>query len=290
MMLLLATAVCVAVGPQADKVVARDLASEFPALAAAPADALVAFAPGPGTARTFSVPELARIASRFGITVAPEHEVCVERRMSVLRQPELLEAMRAALPEAEISIADFSRIPAPEGRIEFRLPDLRAGSKGESYWRGAVLYAGGRRFPIWARVMVTVMATRVKAIGDLPAGKPIEAGLVSEDTGPVFPSAQSFAKSAEQVVGRSPRVAIRAGAAIRLDELEPPKDVSRGDSVRVVVASGAARLEFDAVALGSGSVGARIEVRNPDSNKAFLARVEGKDRVSVDALPRLGNQ
>ena len=91
-------------------------------------------------------------------------------------------------------------------------------------------------------------------------------------------------------MGRIPRLAIHAGAEIRLDELDVPKDVLRGDPVKVVVTSGAAQLEFDAVAEGSGAVGARIEVHNPDSNKSFLARVEGKGRVSVDAPPNKGNQ
>jgi len=290
MMLFFAAAVCLAAGPQADKILARDLAPQFPALAAAPADAFVSFAPAPGAARTFSVSELARIASRLGIAAAPESEICIERRASVLREPDLIAAMRQALPGGEISLIEFSRIPAPDGRIEFRIADLHPGPAGGAYWRGLVHYAGNRQFPIWAKVKVSVTATRVKAIGDLPAGKPIEAGLVAEGAASVFPSADEFAESAQQVVGQVPRFAIHAGAEIRLNELEPPRDILRGDAVKVVVTSGAAQLEFDAVAEGSGSAGARIQVRNPDSNKTFLASVEGKDRVSIDALSSKGNQ
>jgi flagella basal body P-ring formation protein FlgA len=68
-----------------------------------------------------------------------------------------------------------------------------------------------------------------------------------------------------------------------MDLLENPRDVMRGDTVRVEVRDGGAHLELEATAEGSGAFGEIISVLNPISKKRFPARVEGKGRVSVDA-------
>jgi len=57
--------------------------------------------------------------------------------------------------------------------------------------------------------------------------------------------------------------------------------VLRGDTVTVEVFNGAAHLELQGLAQGSGAMGDTIAVLNPDSHKQFPARVEGKGRVSV---------
>jgi flagella basal body P-ring formation protein FlgA len=63
--------------------------------------------------------------------------------------------------------------------------------------------------------------------------------------------------------------------------LENPKAVVRGDTVTVDFRNGATHLELAARAEASGAVGDTIAVLNPDSHKRFLARVEGKGRVSA---------
>lgn len=282
-LLTLTVAACLAVAPQSDHILAGDLAPMFPALRQAPADAVIGFAPGAGASRTFNVSELARIAMRLGVKgAAPEDDICVERPVAPLSGEALLAAMRKILPQAQIEILDFDRIPAPAGEIEFRLSDLRPGPPDGVYWRGAVRYAGSRRFSIWAKVKTSVSATRVIAAGDIALGQPIAAGLIVARTEAVFPTSGEYASSPTDVIGKLARVEIRAGSPIRLQDLETPQDVMRGDTVKVIAQSGAARLEFDAVAEGSGSVGARVPIRNPSSNKIFLARVEAKDRVLVD--------
>jgi flagella basal body P-ring formation protein FlgA len=93
--------------------------------------------------------------------------------------------------------------------------------------------------------------------------------------------AAAFLQSACEAIGKWPRVPIRAGAALRADMLRNPQEVERGDTVRVEVRNGAARLELEAQAEGSGAVGETIPVRNPSSHQRFLVRVEGKGRVSM---------
>jgi flagella basal body P-ring formation protein FlgA len=275
---LFALAGCLALGPESDSILARDLAPALPGLA----DSGVALSPAPlpGVPRIFRMAELKRIGARFQVAADPVQEICFERSVAPPDPVRLLEAMRRQLPQARIQVLDYGRLPAPAGEIDFPQSGLRrAGTDG--YWSGSVRYGGGRRFPLWARVRVTVEEPRVLATGDLRPGRAILAEQLRVETREVFPAEKFFATSAEPVVGRAARLAIPAGAAIRLDWLAPAQDVVRGDRVIVEVRSGAAYLRFEATAEASGSVGQMIPVTNPESKKRFSARVEGKGRVAV---------
>ena len=283
---------CLAVEPGADHVVAGDLAGGFPPLAALAPDTPVALAPAPGMARVFRASDWRLLAARFHLDAGPASAppVCVERPVAPLEAPRLLAAMRRSLPDAEIEILEFSRQPAPSGDIEFPAAGLQPASAAtpdgrpqSALWNGAVVYAGTRRFAIWAMVAARVTVPRVLAVADLLPGQPVAAARLSTQTRQEFPSAAPFALRVEQVAGYWPRVAIRAGSAIRTDQLEPPKEVMRGSLVHVEVRNGAARLELDAVAEASGAVGDFIPIANPSSHKRFRARVEAAGRVSVDA-------
>ncbi len=273
---------CLAIGPGSDSILARDLAPALPGLA--DADTPVSPAPLPGVPRIFRMAELRRIGARFQVAGDPSQEICFERPVAPPDPARLLEAMRRQLPEAQIQILDYGRLPAPEGAVDFPVAGLRhAGADG--FWSGSVRYGGGRRFPLWARVRVTVREARVLAAEDLRPGRAIAAAQLRLETRAVFPAEKAFATTVEPVAGRATRLPIPAGAAIRLDWLAPAQDVLRGDRVLVEVRSGGAYLKFEATAEASGTVGQVIPVTNPVSKKRFSARVEGKGRVSVGKGP-----
>jgi flagella basal body P-ring formation protein FlgA len=283
---------CIVVDPDADRILAGDLASLYPPLAAVAPSTEIAPAPAPGVTRVFRASDLRLLGARFHLEPVPAAgpPICVERPVAPLEAPKLLAAMRHSLPDARIEVLEFSRQPAPSGKIEFPAAGLHtppAGAPGSqprpALWNGAVLYAGTRRFAIWAAVTVQVAAPRVLAVADLGPGQPIAAAQLAAETRQEFPTALPFALRIEQVAGRWPRLAIRAGSAIRTDQLEQAREVMRGSTVRVDVRDGAARLELDGVAEASGGVGEFIPVRNPASGKRFRARVEAPGRVSVDA-------
>lgn len=287
----LAAVACLAVAPQSDHVLVRDLVPEFAALRAAPQDFSLAFAPAPGAVRTFSRGELKRFAAELEIDADPASEICVERPVSVLNPEALLQAMRNSITDYWVEIVDFSRIPAPSGEIEFRLVDLRPTSNPEiGLWKGSVRYAGNRRFPIWASVKALAGTWKVFAETDLPAGKPIARASIHARQVRVLISKITNSISEEDVAGRVPRVTIHAGSEILPGLLEQPKDVMRGEPVKVRITSGSAQLEFDGIAESSGSAGARIQVRNPESNRTFPARVEGKGKAAIDVSTPKGIQ
>jgi flagella basal body P-ring formation protein FlgA len=274
---------CLAVSPGSDQILVRDLAPAFPSLASAAPDAPVALAPAPGVARVFRAAELRSLAVRLNLPAPPpDTEICVTRPVAAPDPARLLAAMRKELPAATIEILEFSRQPVPEGEIEFPASQLRRGAGG-ALWLGYVHYGAHRRFTIWAKVKVTVTVERVVAVGDLPAGQAIDAAQLTAQTRQEYPASEPFAGSIDEVAGKWPRLPIRAGADIRTDLLENPRDVMRGDTVRVEVRDGGAHLELEATAEASGAFGETIPVMNPVSKKRFPARVAGKGRVSVDA-------
>jgi flagella basal body P-ring formation protein FlgA len=287
MLLAAAGAGCVRV--EGDRILAREMARAWPAFSQVAPDILLGYAPVPGARRIFSLAELARLAARHGVAPPPEAPVCFERPMTALRRERVLEAMRATLelPEARIDIVELSRYPVPEGELVFARSGLRAPGRGAPpgtpvLWRGSVLYGGGRRFAVWARVVVTAPLRRVRAAQALPAGRVIEAGQlrVVEEEG--FPISGREAVAIEDVAGLRPRRTIPSGAAIPLALLERPPQVERGDRVRVKVL-GPVRLEFMARAESDGAQGQIVTVRNPKSRRTFQARVAGRGEVEVKA-------
>lgn len=281
---LFALSGCLAVNSASGSIRAGDLAPAFSALAGVPADTAVGLAPAPGVTRVFHFPELRMLAARFHLDGPPAEEICVTRPVFPPDPDRLREAMRRALPDARIELVDYSRQPAPEGELEFPLTGLRAarsGAENAVLWVGDVRYAGSRRFGVWARAKVIVRVTRVLAAADLRRGKAVAADEVQVVERDEPFTAEAFAASLSDVIGRWPRLAIRAGSAIRPAELEAAKDVVRGDTVQVEVRNGEASLKLEAQAESSGAAGETILVRNPESHKCFRARVEGKGVVSV---------
>jgi flagella basal body P-ring formation protein FlgA len=137
--------------------------------------------------------------------------------------------------------------------------------------------------------VVTARLTRLVAAEAIRAGTVIDANQIRVESSRGFPASPDLATSVDQVAGRVAIRNIDAGAQIRLNQIDRPKDVKRGDIVAVEVRSGAARLALTAKSESDGRVGDLIAVRNPRSNKIFQARVDGKDKASVDAAGFQGN-
>jgi flagella basal body P-ring formation protein FlgA len=277
-----AMAACLVLPAGSGQVTAADLAPAFAGLESVPPETVLSFAPAPGVERVFRIPELRGIATQFHLPAAPDEEICVARTMTPLEPGTLLAVMQKEMPGAKIAILDFSRQAAPQGEIVFRRSGLRSNSAAGAIWFGAVRYAPGHEFTIWAKVTVTAQVPRVVAKRDLGAGQRIEPDDVTVEMREEFPSAQALLTSASEIAKKSSRVLIHAGVPIRPEMLENAKDVRQGDIVEVEVQDGGAHLTLQARAEASGSVGDAIFVRNPDSGKRFVAKVRGIDRVFVD--------
>ena len=278
-----------------DSITARDLAVALPVFARLAPETPIAAAPGPGVRRVFRPLELNSIARNHRLELNATEDLCFELPLEPLDRTRALEAMQAALPypDAHIEIVETSLYPVPRGRVEFRREDLGApalpNSPAPITWRGNIVYGANQRFAIWAHVVVTASLTRLLAAEPIRTGAVINANQIRVESTRGFPTSADLATSVDQVAGRVAIRNIDAGAEIRLNQIDRPKDVKRGDTVAVEVRSGAARLAFTAKSESDGRIGDLIAVRNPRSNKLFQARVDGKDKAFVDADPFQGN-
>lgn len=273
-----------------DRILGSHIAAAQPALSAFEKAGMIGLTPVPGVRRRFSPAELARLASRHGITLPDAtaiNEVCFERPSTVLTEEVLTAAMRAALPaEAQLEVVDFCRIPVPKGQLEFTKSGLALPPGGSVrlpvIWRGRLRYSKFRSVPVWAKVKAWVRRDRVVAGEAVAAGVPIEARqlrLESTDAPPFSPPGPS---RIEEVAGRILRRSLPAGQPVPAASISAPNDVERGQTVAVDVLSGSAHLKFQAKAESGGRAGDTVVVRNPENNRRFRARVSGKGSVVVN--------
>jgi flagellar basal body P-ring formation protein FlgA len=274
-LLAFALGACLAVEATQDQIVAGDLARELPEWAAVPPETGVAIAPAPGVQRVMRFPELRRLAARFSVTGEPTREPCFTLPAAAISPDRMLAVMREQLPDARIAIVEPSRIPAPNGVLEFPMSGLRGG-----YWFGRITYGAAHHFVVWARVDVTIPIQRIVATVDLKTGEPIDPHNLRMESTWGRPPAYLCPTVAE-LAGLIPRRAIAAGAPVDKQYLDLPKLIQRGDSVKVEVIAGGAHLSLDAIAETSGGLGDLISIQNPDSKRRFRARVEAKGHVSV---------
>jgi flagellar basal body P-ring formation protein FlgA len=270
-----------------EQIFSADLARALPIFAAMPRDVVIGYSPAPGARRILQLPELKRIGAQYGIPVPMESHACFEWKVQPITEDAVRAAIRESLqaPAAQVEILAMSKAPAPEGQLVFPQSGLSAAANIDPStpvtWRGYLQYSSPRRFAVWARVRVSAAMPRVIATAPLPAGKPVAKDQVRLETSDDFPLRNDTARSLEEVIGRIPRRAVRAGLPVLRSDLAEAFQVERGDTVEVMVVAGAAQLELDAQAEASGRQGDVIPLRNPRSGKLFRARIDGKGRAVV---------
>jgi flagella basal body P-ring formation protein FlgA len=294
--LLLAAGVVPSIGAPGDchqldsaSVLARDLAPLVPGFAQVPGDFLIGYIESSGTPKIFHGTDLEHIAKNRGVDLHGLEDLCFSRRTFIVPAASIADAMRKTLgsaPGLKIEIVTSSPQPVPTGEVVFPRGGVQAATASEIMWRGVVQTSStetgkGPAYPIWARVHISVPANRVIAAVDLPPGRQVQSDQIRVEPGEESPFDEGFVRAAEETVGLIPKVTIPKGSAIRKTQIAPPVDVARGDTVRVEVLAGNARLSMEARAETSGMKGSTITVRNMSSGRDFQARVTGKGQVSV---------
>jgi flagella basal body P-ring formation protein FlgA len=269
-----------------NRILGSDLAAASAAFAAAPPDLVIGNAPLPGARRLFEPAELIRIAYSNHLDVAGVTPLCFERSTAPLN-PELVKAaMRQTLgiPLARIEILTISKYPAPQGELVFARDSLMQPASGnEAVWNGYVAYDGGR-FPVWARIRLTTLQSRLVSAVDLMAGHVVESTDLRVEEAYEFPRRLPPLTTIGAAVGLVTRRAIPALSILTGAMLEVPNDVERGQTVMVEVHSGGAVLKLEAKAESAGHRGDTVSVRNATSGMLFRAEIEGKGRVLVNCL------
>jgi len=285
-----ALADCVAI--TGDEIHASDLARAVPAFSAANPDKVLGRTPAAGVRRVFTARDLVAAARQAGIATPelPPGGVCLERTVHPLTGKELSAAMAASFHgrSVQISIADFSRYPVPEGHLEFPLSGLGvpppAHPETPVVWRGKVALQGGRSMEIWARARIVAMNSACVAVTDIRAGSPIGPDQIRMAQIAGFPlRSGSQIEDVRDVVGRVAKHPIAAGQELLPEMLYEVREIHAGDRVQVLADCGNARVRLEAVALGDGRKGETIVVRNPVTHSAFRAIVQARGQVVVHA-------
>lgn len=275
-----------------DRISGEDLAKAVPAFRGKiPGDAVIGYSPTPGVRRFFGSAELLRIGAPYGVEVAPDARACFEWSLQPLTADVVRAAIRASLQSqnARIDVLAVSRDQVPTGKLTFPLSGLLAstltGPETPVTWRGQVRYQGSRQFSVWARVKIAATMTRVVATELVLPGQTVTPGQVRMETYDDFPLRNDIARNLDEVVGRMPRRALRAGLPVFRADLIEPFQVQRGDTVDVTAIGDTTELRMPAIAEMPGRQGDTITLRNPHSGKMFRARIEGKDRALVMVWP-----
>ncbi len=260
-----------------------DLADALPTFSGLPADVKISPAPLPGQTRIFHPAELRRLAIANHLTAEATSDICFSWKLNPLTLDVLQTGMNATLAgrNPKIEILDRSLIPVPEGTVVFPYSSLGGDSSSGALWRGYVAYAGSRRFPIWARVRITITEKRVMAAAAAHFGDVLKREQLREEMYTGALPRQECVSDISKIAGMIARREIAAGAPICASMLEAPREVVRGDTVSVIAQAGAAVIETQGVAEQDGRRGDIITLRNPRSGKIFRGRVQKKDVVAV---------
>lgn len=92
---------------------------------------------------------------------------------------------------------------------------------------------------------------------------------------------QFLVQDPEQILGQVAQRTIRAGQTLQSRWFKPPVAIKRGEKVTVTLREGGLRIRAMGIAMDQGGIGEDITVRNPDSNRQFLARVLSPGQVQV---------
>jgi len=85
--------------------------------------------------------------------------------------------------------------------------------------------------------------------------------------------AQNAVTKVEDALGKKIRSSISGGTILRLQMLETPRPVEKGDPILIIYRSGSLQVSSIAIAQKSGSRGNIIPVMNVESQKVFFARI-----------------
>ncbi|GAA0758950.1 flagellar basal body P-ring formation chaperone FlgA [Ideonella azotifigens] len=209
------------------------------------------------------------------LSAAQAAEPLAARVAAAARQAVIEQAERDGLQGVEVE-AELAALPStPPSCAEPRIEpvDLRQ----PAHMRFVLVCPG-----VGARQLVNVRATLSAEVGvalvALNANQPIaerDVALERRDIS-TLPDASS---DLAELVGMSPRRALRAGQVLQKRMLSAPLLVRRGESVRIVARSGPVEVTNAGEAMDPGRLNETVRVRNSRTGRILRARITGAGEV-----------
>jgi flagellar basal body P-ring formation protein FlgA len=113
--------------------------------------------------------------------------------------------------------------------------------------------------------------------------------IAPEDVGTIGVPAerlvQAVVSDAAELIGKTPRRAVRPGHPVRIADIQAPLLVRKGELVTIVLESGAMRLTAQGRASEDGGLGKPVRVANTRSGKMVDALVTASGTVKIESAP-----
>jgi flagella basal body P-ring formation protein FlgA len=119
----------------------------------------------------------------------------------------------------------------------------------------------------------------------VPPGQTIEADDVGMVQVPSERLVQAVVAEPTDLIGKTPRRAVRPGQPVRIADVRLPIVIHKGELVTVIVESKDMRLTAQGRANDDGAQGQAIRVANTRTGKLLDATVAGPGTVKIEAAP-----
>ncbi len=132
----------------------------------------------------------------------------------------------------------------------------------------------------YMQARVTVTGRYWVSAGELPAGTPIRADMLSAEQGDLSRLPANAVLDQARIVGREAARPLAAGTVIQAHQLREPALVERRQAVTLVAGGEGFRISREGRALDNGALGSRVRVRLPN-REVVAAQVTGPGRARV---------
>lgn len=257
------------------------------------ADLVIAPAPAPGQTSVFKAVSVARFLAAHGLDwrpATPVRRITVRRLAVTIPAQTIHDELRAAL-ESELGMPHFEmnmaaqnlhiQIPADQPQtvsVESLFVNRTSGQFVAELMAPAHAEKGHRirlTGQVYEQTEVPVLR-RFKSAGEEILASDID--YITERTSTL---GRQVVTDAAQLIGKSPRRAIRSGQPISLSNLGDPVMVMKGKLVSVILEQGGMYLSVSGRTLEAGGEGDVIRVENIASRKVILAEVIGPQEVRI---------
>lgn len=263
------------------------------------ADDVVAPAPPPGSRTIFNAQWLATTASEHQLDWEPQsrfEQASIERATRVIGADAVVSRLldeigrHQSIDGAELQLDDpgFRFVVAKEASntiaVEGLTIDPRSG-RFSALLQAPAEDAAAEQRRITGRL---IQMFRLPALTHaLAAGETIVAGDIEIMPLPADRVGADMVLEPRELIGKTPRHALRAHEPLRNADVQVPIVVHKGDLVTIVLETSAMRLTAQGKALDDGGLGAAIRVANTKSGRVIDAAVVAGNLVTVAAPSQL---
>jgi len=261
------------------------------------AERVIAYAPRPGSRAVFDARWLKRVAGAFKLNWRPSsaaQRIVVERESQVITKPEIETLLFERLvaeggdPTSRISLANRSfRLHLPVG--EDYLLGIDQISFDSTTGRFSAVLAWGNAKDERRRV-----TGRLERMTDVPVlAKRLMGGDIIQQADlkwvelPQARLARNAVTEASHLIGMAAKRSISAGKPVTENDIRRPKDVSKGETVTMVLSTASMRLTAKGKALEAGATGDTIRITNSQTSTVIEGVITGPGRVRVETQVNL---